>query len=96
MIGLIVTVSLQRKRTPYTQKGRAKMTGVQESSTASNNDNAMMAAQADDLSPQWTDMEVMRAGIGAIPADKRQATLAALMSMIGGDTTDTVTESFNA
>jgi hypothetical protein len=72
------------------------MTGVQESSTASNNDNAMMAAQADDLSPQWTDMEVMRAGISAIPAGQRQAALAVLMSLIGVDKSDTVTESFNA
>jgi ABC-type amino acid transport system permease subunit len=72
------------------------MTGVQELSIASNNDNVLMAVLPSDLSAQWTDAEVMRAGISAIPANQRQAALAALMALIGGSATDTVTESFNA
>jgi hypothetical protein len=68
------------------------MTGVQELSFASNSDNALMAVLPTDLSAQWTDSEVMRAGISAIPANKRREALAALMALVGAGTTDTVTE----
>jgi hypothetical protein len=56
------------------------MTGVQTSSASSNPIVALVELPSE-LSDTWSDMDVIRAFSRAIPADKRQEALAALMAL---------------
>jgi hypothetical protein len=55
------------------------MTGVQTSSASSNPHVALDLPS--ELSDSWSDMDVIRAFCSALPADKRQEALAALLAL---------------
>jgi hypothetical protein len=64
------------------------MTGAQVLSNESNV-NALCAPMAAHLSDEWTDADLIRAIVCAIPAGQRQVALSTLRSLVGG-ASDTV------
>jgi hypothetical protein len=65
------------------------MTGAQVLSSESNI-NALPARAAAHLSDEWTDSDVVRAIVSAIPRDHRMTALAALRAMVHFGGNDTV------
>jgi hypothetical protein len=65
------------------------MTGAQVLSSESNN-NALATPMAAHLSDEWTDSDVIRAIVSAIPRDQRMTALAALRAMVHFSGNDTV------
>jgi hypothetical protein len=64
------------------------MTGAQGLSNDSNS-NALSALAAPHLSDEWTDADLIRAIVSAIPKEQRLVALVALHSLVGG-ASDTV------
>lgn len=58
------------------------MTGAQVLSSDSNV-NAIAAPLAGHLSDEWSDADMIRAIVRAIPANQRQAALSAIRSLVG-------------
>lgn len=70
------------------------MTGIQESS--SENGITLPAPLAGDLSSEWSDSDVLRAVVRALPHSQRWELLAAMRAALGVPGSDTLKSSLNA
>jgi hypothetical protein len=68
------------------------LTGVQREVS----ERSFRAAAGGVLSTEMSDTEMVRAAARAIPVEKRAEVLAMLKALVGSNTTDTLTGSYNA